>query len=198
MGCCSMILQCLSRRCERCTSGGSVSRANARSDAASHRTCCAWAMPPPPLPSSPPVAPSAHGTASRSSISLDLAAASCVSVSSSPQSSSSSISTSPASRVVSSSAPDTDVASAPSAPASPSREADRPDDVSGARDADAGSGDRDAGSLKGLSKRLATQQYPSHAPMSSPRRPLVGLVRWILCSEFVETGRRQETEAAET
>ena len=170
--CCSMTLQCLSRRCERCTSWGRVSRAKARSDAVSHRAdprCRA----PPPTPSRSPPPPSSAGTASRSSISRDLAAASSSSVSSSPLSSSSSMSASPANRAVSSSAPDGAVAAAPSAPPSQSSwEADRPGsdaEVSRASAARSGSDDRATGNLKGLSNRLATQQYPSHAPMGAAR-----------------------------
>mmetsp|Transcript_3458 Transcript_3458/g.13796 ORF Transcript_3458/g.13796 Transcript_3458/m.13796 type:complete len:446 (+) Transcript_3458:4058-5395(+) len=167
--CCSMTLQCLSRRCERCTSWGRVSRAKARSDAVSHRAgsrCRA----PPPTPSRSPPPPSSAGTASRSSISADLAAASSSSVSSSPQSSSSSISASPVNRAVSSSAPDGAVAAAPSAPPSQSsREADRPGSDAEVSAARSGSDDRATGNLKGLSNRLATQQYPSHAPMGAAR-----------------------------
>ena len=170
--CCSMTLQCLSRRCERCTSWGRVSRAKARSDAASHRADPRRRAPPP-TPSRSPPPPSSAGTASRSSISRDLAAVSSSSVSSSPLSSSSSMSASPANRAVSSSAPDGAVAAAPSAPPSQSSwEADRPGsdaEVSRASAARSGSDDRATGNLKGLSNRLATQQYPSHAPMGAAR-----------------------------
>jgi hypothetical protein len=167
LGCCSMILQCLSRRCERCTSGGSVSRANARSDAASHRTCCAWAMmPPPPLPSSPPrrtvrardgVEELDQFGSRRRLLRLGFLLAAVVVVLDQHETGEPRRSARPH-RTRTSRRPRR-------LPHPHPGRRTAPDDVSGARDADAGSGDRDAGSLKGLSKRLATQQYPSHAPI---------------------------------